>query len=148
MLTSLNLISASGNNDSIELNWYPISWKFLFTPFWMKSFILSSVVWLFSFWACPSPMPLFTTSETVVCCLSFTTRFPRLAGIWILGIRIGPVLEGILCAATTFWRVIVLEISILKMLPYSWIPEGRWGFESTWIRFFCIFLFQCSCFLI
>ena len=35
---------------------------------------------------------------------------------------------------------------IPKLLPYSWIPEGRWGFESAWFWFFCIFLFQCSCF--
>ena len=41
------------------------------------------VVWLFSFWAYPSPIPLFTTSKAVACCLSFTPRFPRLAGIWM-----------------------------------------------------------------
>ena len=35
---------------------------------------------------------------------------------------------------------------IPKLLPYSWIPEGRWGFESAWFWFFCIFIFQCSCF--
>ena len=110
----------------------------------MKSFILSSVVWLFSFWACPPPMPLFTTSETVDCCLSFMPRFPRLAGVWMLGIWIGPVLEEILPTATTCWRVIVLEISIPKLWPYSWIPEGRWGFQSVWFHFFCIFLFQFS----
>ena len=64
----------------------------------------------------------------------------------MLGVRIRPVLEGILSDATTCWRVIVLEIGILKLLPYSWIPEDRWWFESSWLWFFCIFLFQCSCF--
>ena len=36
-----------------------------------------------------------------------------------------------------------------QLLPYSWIPEGRWRFESAWFKFFCIFLFQWSgfCFL-
>ena len=71
-------------------------------------------------------------------------RFPRLVGIWMLVVRIRPVLEGILSAATTCWRVIVLEIGILKLLPYSWISEGRWVFESAQFWFFCIFLFQCT----
>ena len=99
-----------------------------------------------SFWACPSPMPLLTTSEAVIYCLGFMPRSPRFAGIWMFGVRIRPVLERILSAATTCCRVIVLEIGIPKLLPYSWIPKGRWGFESAWFWFFCIFLFQCSCF--
>ena len=40
-------------------------------------------------------------------------------------VQIEPVLEGILSVATICWRVIVLEIAIPKLLPYSWIPEGR-----------------------
>ena len=52
----------------------------------------------------------------------------------------------VLSAANTCWRVFVLEIDIPKLLPYLWIPEGRWGFESAWFWFFCIILFQCSCF--
>ena len=87
-------------------------------------FILFFLLCLISFWACPSPTSLFTTSETVAYCLSFMSSFPRLAGIWMLGIHIGSVLEGMLPAATTCWRVIVLEIGIPKLLPYSWIPEG------------------------
>ena len=105
-------------------------------------FILSFVVWLFSFWTCPSPTPLFTTSETVVCCFSFAPRFPRLARIWMLGIRIGSVLERILSTA----RVIGLEIGIPKLLLYSWILKSRWGFESAWFWVFCILLFRSSCF--
>ena len=104
------------------------------------------MVWLFSFSACSSPVHLFTTSETVVWCLGFTPRFTRLAGIWLLGMQTGPVLEGIVSVATTFWKVIVLEIAIPKLLPYSWIPEGRWGFESYWFWFFCGFLSQYTCF--
>ena len=99
-----------------------------------------------SLWACPSPMPLLTTSEAVIYRLVFMPKSPRFAGIWMLGVRIWPVLERILSAATTCWRVIVLEICIPKLLPYSWIPGGRWGFESAWFWFFCIFLYQCSCF--
>ena len=106
----------------------------------------STFIRICNYSACPSPMPLITTSEAVICCLNFTPRFPRLAGIWMLGVPIRPVLEGILSAATTCWRVIVLEIGISKLLSYSWILEGRWGFESAWFWFFCIFLFQCSCF--
>ena len=34
-------------------------------------------------------------------------------------------IEVILSAASTCWRVIVLEIGIPKLLPYLWIPEGR-----------------------
>ena len=94
--------------------------------------------------ACPSPMPFFTTSETVVRCFSFMPTFPKLTGICMLGIRIWPVLEGILSAATTFWRVVVFEIGLPKLLPYLWIPEDRWAFESTWFRFFSVFLLQCS----
>ena len=109
-------------------------------------FILFFLLCLISFWACPSPTSLFTTSETVAYCLSFMSSFPRLAGIWMLGIHIGSVLEGMVSAATTCWRVIVFEIGIPKLLPYSWIPEGRWGFESAWFWFFCILLFRCSCF--
>ena len=63
---------------------------------------------LFSFRACPSPMSLLTTSKTVVFCLSFMPRFPRLTEIWMLGIRIVPAFEEILSAATTCWRVVVL----------------------------------------
>ena len=40
-------------------------------------------------------------------------------------------------ATTTCWRIVVFEIHIPKLLPYSWITEGRWGFESTLFRFFC-----------
>ena len=101
---------------------------------------------LFSFRACPSPMPLLTTSRTVVFCLSSMPRFPRLAGIWMLVILIVPAFEGILPAATTCWRVVVPEIGIPKLLPYLWIPESRCGLESIWFQFFCVFLFQCSCF--
>ena len=94
----------------------------------------------------PISNAVFTTCETVVCCLRFTPRFPRLPGIWMLGVQIWPVLERILSVVTTCWRIIVLEFGIPKLLPYSWIPEGRWGFESAWFWFFCIFIFQCSCF--
>ena len=65
---------------------------------------------------------------------------------WKLGVRIWPVLEGIPSAATICWKVIVLKIGIPELLPYSWILEGSWGFESAWLWSFCIFLFQWSCF--
>ena len=57
----------------------------------------------------------------------FHAKVSKIGWIWLLMMRIGPVLEGILSVATTFWRVIELEIGILKLLPYSRIPEGRWG---------------------
>ena len=111
-------------------------------------FLLPSVVWLFSIWACSAPMPLFSACETVVCCLSFMPRFPRLAGLWMLRIRIGPVLERMLSVATICWRVIMLEFGIPKLLPYSLILEGRWGFENAWFQFFCIFSFSVLLFLL
>ena len=88
-------------------------------------------------------MPLLTAPKAVVCRLSLMPRFPRLAGLWMLGILTGPVLEGILSTATTCWRLIVFEIGIPTLLPYSWILEGRWGFENASFHFFCIFSFQC-----
>ena len=54
----------------------------------------------------------------------------------MLRIRIKPALERILSAATAFLRVIVLEIGIQKLLPYSWIPEGRRGFDFNFSVFF------------
>ena len=101
---------------------------------------------LFSFRACPFHMPLLSTSQTVVFCLSLMPRFSTLAAIWMLGIRIVPAFEGILSTAITCWWVVVLEIGILKLLAYSWIPERRCELKSIWFQFFCVFLFQCSCF--
>ena len=93
-------------------------------------------------------MTLLTTSETVVWCLSFTPRFPRLGRIWMLGIRIWPVLEVILLIATTCWRVVVIEIGSPKLLTYSWILGSRWGFESTWFWYFCFSFSVLLCLLV
>ena len=84
----------------------------------MFRFILSSVVWLFSFWVCPSPMPLFNTSETVVWCLSFTPRFPRLAEIWMLEVDL-------------YWKgyCLLLEYSCLKSAFRNYCPIR--GFRSV-----------------
>ena len=58
----------------------------------------------------------------------------------MLGVPIRPVLEGILSAATTCWRVIVLEISIPKALPirgFQRVDEGLKALDFD----FCVFFF-------
>ena len=94
------------------------------------------------FWSMPISNAVFTTSETVVCCLRFTPRFPRLAGIWMLGVQIRPVLEGILSAATTCWRVIVIEMAFRNCCPIRGFRRVDEGLKALDFDFSVFFFFS------
>ena len=87
-------------------------------------------------------MPLLTTSEAIICCLGFTPRFPRLAGIWMLGVQIRPVLEGILSAATTCWRVIVIEMAFRNCCPIRGFRRVDEGLKALDFDFSVFFFFS------
>ena len=57
----------------------------------------------------------------------------------MLGLQIGHVLEGILSAATTCWGVTMLEISIPKLLPYSWFRMVDEGLKAPDLDFSVFF---------